>query len=57
MSTSDVARRIAGRCADLCLRIAHVEPTFDIDEVEDLEMLRQLADSRADLAATFAAMP
>ncbi len=38
------------------LSVGRVEATFDIDEVEDLEHLRQLVERRTDLAATRAAL-
>ncbi len=38
------------------LSVGRVEPTFDVDEVEDLEHLRQLVERRDDLAATRAAL-
>ncbi len=38
------------------LSVGRVETTFDVDEVEDLEHLRRLAEYRPDLAATRAAL-
>lgn len=38
------------------LSVGRVETTFDVDEVEDLEHLRQLVERRNDLAATRAAL-
>jgi uncharacterized protein len=38
------------------LSVGQVETTFDVDEVEDLEHLRQLVERRTDLAATRAAL-
>jgi rSAM/selenodomain-associated transferase 1 len=56
MSTGTVLDDITGRAEQLGLSVGWVETTFDIDEVEDLEQLRQLAETRADLAATRTAL-
>jgi hypothetical protein len=52
MSTGTVLDDITRRAEQLGLSIGWVETTFDIDEVGDLEHLRRLAATRADLAAT-----
>lgn len=56
MSTSAVADHITARAQAVGLSIAQVETTFDIDEVDDLRHLQQLARVRDDLAATRAAL-
>jgi rSAM/selenodomain-associated transferase 1 len=52
MSTDDVLRRLAQRAIELGLSTGFVEPTFDVDEVADLEPLTRLALERDDLLAT-----
>lgn len=56
MSTPRVTRAIAERCHRLGLGLSLVEPTFDVDEVADLELLMRVVSSRADLSATRAAL-
>lgn len=56
MSTSSVlADLVSGACAQ-GLRVALVEPTYDVDEVADLELLALDAAVRDDLPATRAAL-
>lgn len=57
MGTAGVGRAIRQRCDQLRLRLSLLEPTFDIDELEDLDRLRPLASRRPDLASTRAALP
>jgi uncharacterized protein len=56
MSTDTVLDDITNRAEQNGLSVGWVETTFDIDEVEDLEHLRRLAATQADLAATRAAL-
>lgn len=56
MSTGTVLDDITRRAEQIGLSVGRVETTFDIDEVDDLEHLRQLAATRADLAATRTAL-
>ena len=56
MSTGTVLDDITRRAEQIGLSVGWVETTFDIDEVEDLEHLRRLAATRADLAATRTAL-
>ena len=56
MSTGTVLGDIVNRATQSGLSVGWVETTFDIDEIEDLEYLRQLAVTRADLAATRATL-
>jgi uncharacterized protein len=56
MSTSSVVEQITRRADDLGLRVGFVEATFDVDEAADLAHLVQLAQVRADLPATRAAL-
>ncbi len=56
MSTGTVLRDIVARARGAGLSIGWVAPTFDIDEADDLRLLRPLLAGRADLAATRAAL-
>ncbi len=56
MSTRTVLAEIVARAEQLGLSVALVEPTFDVDEAEDLERLAALAAQREDLSATRAAL-
>jgi uncharacterized protein len=56
MSTGTVLEDITCRAEKFGLSVGRIEPTFDIDEVEDLEHLRNLAAVRPDLAATRSAL-
>ena len=56
MSTGTVTAEIATRAIALGLKVGWVPPTFDIDELADLDQLRPLAAARPDLAATRAAL-
>jgi rSAM/selenodomain-associated transferase 1 len=56
MSTGTELDGISTRAEHAGLSVGWVEPTFDVDEVEDLEHLRPLAATRADLAATRATL-
>ena len=56
MSTSSVLNELVGSARALGLRVALLEPTYDIDEVEDLELLARDAAVRHDLPATRAAL-
>ena len=55
-STDTVLDDIFARTVSAGLSVGMVETTFDVDEVEDLEHLRRLAATRADLAATRAVL-
>jgi len=52
MSTGTVLGDVVAQAESLNLSVGWVETTFDIDEVEDLEHLREIVDYRPDLAAT-----
>ena len=56
MGTSTVLEEIVARTRRLGLSVHQVEATFDVDVAEDLRHLRPLARTRADLAATGAAL-
>ena len=56
MSTGTVLDEILARAAGLGLRTSLLAPTFDVDEVADLERLIPLALRQDDLAATRAAL-
>ncbi len=56
MSRPDVAAAILGRAGRAGLTVALVDSTFDVDEAEDLDALRRLAEGRSDLANTRAAL-
>ena len=56
MSTAAVVQDITTRSHALGLSVEQVEPTFDVDEVDDLEHLQRLAFARDDLPATRAAL-
>ncbi len=57
MSTADVAAALAARAAALGLTFAETPPTFDVDELGDLDMLRaELAPDGAAAPATWASM-
>lgn len=52
MSTDTVLEEITARAHGLGLSVGWVEPTFDIDEAEDLARLRQVVRERPDLGHT-----
>jgi hypothetical protein len=52
MSVGTELDNIIARAEQAGLSVGRTEATFDIDEVEDLEHLRQLVEHRSDLAAT-----
>ncbi len=56
MSTGTELHDVIARTERAGLSVGWVETTFDVDEVEDLEHLRQLVKHRTDLAATRAAL-
>ncbi|MGI9112885.1 MAG: TIGR04282 family arsenosugar biosynthesis glycosyltransferase, partial [Gaiellaceae bacterium] len=56
MSTSSVLDELQRSARTLGLRVALLEPTYDVDEVEDLELLALDAALRDDLPATRAAL-
>ncbi len=56
MSTGTELGDIAARADRAGVSVGWVEATFDVDEEEDLEHLRRLATTQADLAATRAAL-
>lgn len=56
MSTGSVLRDLIARAGTQGRSVGLVAPTFDIDEVADLNRLRPLAAMRPDLAATRAAL-
>lgn len=56
MSTESVVEEIEARARTLGLSVAFVAGTFDIDEADDLALLRPVARARPDLAATHAAL-
>lgn len=56
MSTRTVLAEIVARAEQLGLSVALVEPTFDVDEADDLARLAPLAAARDDLVATRAAL-
>lgn len=56
MSTGTVTAEIAARAAAQGLSVGWLPPTFDIDELADLDRLRPLAMVRPDLAATRATL-
>ncbi len=56
MSVGTELDDIVAQAERIGLSVGRVEATFDVDEVEDLEHLRQLIQSRNDLAATRAAL-
>jgi len=56
MGTRTVLAEIIARAEQLGLAVALVEPTFDVDEAEDLARLAALAAERDDLPATRAAL-
>ena len=56
MSTGSVLRDIIGRARAQDLSVGLVAPILDVDEVGDLERLRRLVATRADLQATRAAL-
>jgi uncharacterized protein len=56
MSTGTELGDIIARAERAGLPVGLVEATFDVDEVEDLEYLRRLVATRADLAATRATL-
>jgi len=56
MSTTTVLEDILGRAERIGLTIAHLAPTFDVDEIGDLRRLEEIATERDDLRATRAAL-
>ncbi|MBA2297477.1 MAG: DUF2064 domain-containing protein, partial [Actinobacteria bacterium] len=56
MSTGDVLSSLLAAARLRGLRPALLEPTYDVDELADLEQLRRDAAVRADLPATRAAL-
>jgi glycosyltransferase A (GT-A) superfamily protein (DUF2064 family) len=56
MSTGTVLAEIVARAEQLGLSVALVEPTFDVDEAEDLARLAALAAERDDLPMTCVAL-
>lgn len=56
MSTDTVLDDITERADKIGLSVGWVEATFDVDQVEDLEHLRNLAAVRPDLPATLSAL-
>ena len=56
MSTGTELDDVIARTERAGLSVGWVETTFDVDEVEDLEHLRQLVEYRTDLAATRTAL-
>jgi hypothetical protein len=56
MSTSSVLDELLGSARALGLRVALLEPTYDVDKGEDLELLAVDAAARDDLPATRAAL-
>lgn len=56
MSTGTVLGDVVVRAEHTGLSVGWVETTFDVDEAEDLEHLRELVRLRADLAATRVAL-
>jgi uncharacterized protein len=56
MSNGTELENIIARAESAGLSVGRIEPTFDIDEVEDLEHLRRLVEHRTDLSATRAAL-
>lgn len=56
MSTGTVLGDVVARAGSLGLSVGWVETTFDVDEAEDLQHLRELVQHRPDLAATRAAL-
>ena len=56
MSVGTELDSIVARAEHAGLSVGRTEATFDIDEVEDLEHLRQLVEHRSDLAATRVAL-
>lgn len=56
MSTATVLDDIIARSQSAGLSVAQLEPTFDIDELEDLQHLQQVVTTRCDLPATRGAL-
>jgi rSAM/selenodomain-associated transferase 1 len=56
MSTGSVTQEIVARAEHAGLTVGQLPPTFDVDEAEDLEQLRDLAAVRDDLPATRAVL-
>jgi glycosyltransferase A (GT-A) superfamily protein (DUF2064 family) len=56
MGGSDVLDQVRARAARLGLRTALLAPTFDVDEADDLDALRDAALARPDLPATASAL-
>jgi rSAM/selenodomain-associated transferase 1 len=56
MSTDTVLEDLIARAGEDGLSVAQVETTFDVDEVDDLRHLRELAATRDDLRATRAVL-
>jgi hypothetical protein len=56
MSVGTELDNIVARAEQTGLSVGRTEATFDVDEVDDLEHLRQLVEHRSDLAATRVAL-
>ncbi len=56
MSTADVLERLIDRASDLGFSTGLVEPTFDVDVLDDLARLRDVVQQPDDLLATRAAL-
>ncbi len=56
MSTGDVLEQLIDRAAELGFTTGLVEPTFDVDVVDDLARLRDVVQRHDDLPATHAAL-
>ena len=56
MSTGSELDGILARVRQAGLSVKLLEPTFDVDEEEDLYLLRELASRREDLEATRSAL-
>ena len=56
LGTDNVLNGVIAQAERAGLSVGWVETTFDVDEVEDLQHLRQLVKLRSDLAATRAAL-
>lgn len=56
MSTDDVLDHVSTRAVHAGLSVGWTEATFDVDEAEDLELLRQVASLGSDLPATRAVL-
>jgi glycosyltransferase A (GT-A) superfamily protein (DUF2064 family) len=56
MSTSSVFENILARAQAMGVSVGQVEELFDVDEADELDMLRDLLRTRDDLPATRAAL-